>query len=167
MTDKLDLQLAAIKLLVLDVDGVLTDGKLLYGAKGEIGKTFNVKDGFGLRQVMQQGVAVAAISARPSPGAQIRLQELGLIHIFLGCKDKVSQIKKLQDSLAISKLATAVVGDDIPDLGMMAEAGLSIAVADASEKIQRYCDWTTKKRGGEGAVREVCDAILRAQEPGQ
>lgn len=156
-------RLADIELLVLDVDGVLTDGRLLYGANGEIGKSFNVKDGFGMRRLMNNGVAIAVISARASAGAAMRFTELGLTHIYLGCSDKAAQIKTLQASLAIERHQTAVVGDDVPDLAMMEEAGLGIAVADASEELCAAADWTTTRAGGHGAVREVCDALVHAR----
>ncbi|NNF15364.1 MAG: HAD hydrolase family protein [Gammaproteobacteria bacterium] len=164
MNNTLSRRLAAINLLVLDVDGVLTDGRLLYGAQGEIGKSFNVKDGFGMRRLMQNGVSVAVISARRSEGALVRFTELGLTHIYLGCRDKQKQIRQLQKSLAVERDATAVVGDDVPDLDMMAEAGLAIAVADAAREIQDIADWTTDQAGGQGAVREVCDAIIAARQ---
>lgn len=154
---------AAINLLVLDVDGVLTDGRLLYGANGEIGKSFNVKDGFGMRRLMQHGVAIAVISARPSEGALARFTELGLTHIYLGCGDKSKQLRQLQKALAVERHQTAVVGDDVPDLAMMREAGLAIAVADAAAEVREIATWTTAAAGGHGAVREVCDTILDAQ----
>lgn len=164
MNNDLTQAFAAISLLVLDVDGVLTDGRLLYGANGEIGKSFNVKDGFGMRRLMKHGVAIAVISARRSDGALARFTELGLIHIYLGCGDKARQLRQLQKSLAVERYQTAVVGDDVPDLAMMSEAGLAIAVADAAAEVRKIATWTTAAAGGDGAVREVCDTILKAQE---
>ncbi len=153
-------KLAAVELLVLDIDGVLTDGRLLYGANGEIGKSFNVKDGFGIRRLLDLGIHVATISARRSEGAAIRLAELGVEHIFLGCKDKVEQLGKLQKALGVSTSATAVMGDDIPDLKMMDLGALALTPQDGVRELQERADWTTTHKGGQGAVREVCDAIV-------
>lgn len=149
-----------IALLVLDVDGVLTDGKLYYGPSGEAAKSFHVHDGYGLRQVMAAGIEVAIISGRPSPGAAQRLSELGIRHVFLACKTKRQTLDALRDELGIDASATAVVGDDLPDLDMMHGAGLSIAVANAHPHLVREVDFVTSRKGGEGAVREVCDALL-------
>lgn len=160
--DNLPVALHAVRLLVLDVDGVLTDGRLMYGAEGEIGKSFNVKDGLGMRRLMDIGVELAAISARPSEGTAIRLAQLGVEHIFLGCKDKVAQLQTLQKALGIGHGQTAVMGDDLPDLGMMACGALSITPNDGVAELRDRADWITQQRGGHGAVREVCDAIVAA-----
>ncbi len=167
MTDankQLALKLAAIELLVLDIDGVLTDGRLLYGGNGEIGKSFNVKDGYGIRRLLDLGIHVATISARRSEGAAIRLAELGVEHIFLGCKDKVDQLGKLQKALGIPASATAVMGDDIPDLKMMDLGALALTPNDGVRELQERADWITTRKGGHGAVREVCDAIAESRE---
>lgn len=163
MSQPMHSKLANVKLLVLDVDGVLTDGRLIYGANGEIGKAYNVKDGYGLRQLLNHHVHVAAISGRRSEGAAIRLSELGFEHIFLGCKDKIAQLSKLQSALNIDVSETAVMGDDVPDLAMMELAALSIAPGDAVKKVRAYVDWETTALGGQGAVREVCDALIDAR----
>ncbi len=157
-------RLAAVELLVLDIDGVLTDGRLLYGANGETGKSFNVKDGYGIRRLLDLGIHVATISGRHSEGAAIRLTELGLEHIYLGCKDKVSQLRKLQKALGIGKDGTAVMGDDIPDLKMMELGQLALTPNDGVRELRERADWITDKPGGHGAVREVCDAIAIAHE---
>lgn len=157
-------KLAAVELLVLDIDGVLTDGRLLYGANGEIGKSFNVKDGYGIRCLLNLGIHVAAISARRSEGAAIRLAELGVEHIFLGCKDKVTQLGKLQQALGIGPHATAVMGDDVPDLKMMDLGALALTPNDGVRELRERADWITSHNGGHGAVREVCDAIAATRE---
>lgn len=157
-------RLAAIELLVLDIDGVLTDGRLIYGDNGEIGKSFNVKDGYGIRRLLDLGLHIAAISARRSEGAAIRLAELGVEHIFLGCKDKVAQLATLQKALGITSAGTAVMGDDIPDLKMMDLGSLAITPNDGARELHDRADWTTTRNGGHGAVREVCDAIAGARE---
>ncbi len=161
---KLLQKLAAVELLVLDIDGVLTDGRLMYGASGEIGKSFNVKDGYGIRRLLNLGIHVATISARHCEGAAIRLAELGVEHIFLGCKDKVAQLGKLQKALGIGKDGTAVMGDDIPDLKMMELGQLALTPNDGVRELRERADWITDKAGGHGAVREVCDAIANARE---
>ncbi|MEM7083530.1 MAG: HAD hydrolase family protein [Pseudomonadota bacterium] len=156
--------LANIELLVLDVDGVLTDGQLLYGAEGEIGKSFNVKDGYGLRRLLTAGVHIAAIGGRRSDGALMRLSELGIEHIHLGCRDKVAVLTQLQQALKLNPDQTAVMGDDLPDLAMMALGAIRIAPADAVAALRDQTDWVTSLPGGRGAVREVCDALLAARE---
>lgn len=154
-----------IRLLVLDVDGVLTDGRVYYGRGGEVAKAFHVRDGYGLRRALAAGIEVAVISGRPSEGAQHRLDELGVRHVFLDCRDKPAALAGLQQSLSIPAAATAVVGDDVPDLAMMALAGLKIAVADAHVSVRRDADFITSLPGGAGAVREVCDALLADATP--
>ena len=151
----------ALRLLVLDVDGVLTDGKLYYGPSGEVAKSFHVHDGYGLRRVMAAGIDVAIISGRASPGAEQRLSELGIRHVFLHCKTKRATLAALQDELGIAPDETVVVGDDLPDLDMMALAGLRVAVANAHPALRRDVDFVTSRNGGEAAVREVCDALLQ------
>ena len=153
---------AGIRLLVLDVDGVLTDGRIYYGAEGEIMKSFHTRDGYGIRRALNAGIEVAVISGRPSKAAAIRLSELGVQHVILACKDKQPVLEALQTQLGIDKAGTAVVGDDSPDLGMMAAAGLKVAVADAHADVIQQADWVTTARGGCGAVREVCDALVTA-----
>ena len=150
----------AIALLVLDVDGVLTDGRLYYSESGEEIKTFHTRDGYGIRQALAAGITIAAISGRKSAATARRLTELGVEHFELGCKDKLPAIQALQRELGIDESATAVMGDDAPDLDMMQAAGLKIAVADAHVSVKRAADWITSAKGGRGAVREVCDALI-------
>ncbi len=153
-----------VRLLVLDVDGVLTDGKVYYGPSGEVAKSFHVHDGYGLRRILQAGIDVAIISGRLSQGAARRFDELGIQHVFLGCKTKQATLAALQDELGIAPAQTAVVGDDLPDLDMMALCGLRVAVANAHPALRREVDFVTSRNGGEGAVREVCDALLAGRE---
>jgi 3-deoxy-D-manno-octulosonate 8-phosphate phosphatase (KDO 8-P phosphatase) len=154
-----------IRLLVLDVDGVLTDGRLYYGRGGEVAKAFHVRDGYGLRRALDAGLQIAVISGRPSEGAAQRLRELGIRHVFLDCREKRKTLTRLQEELNIESAATAVMGDDIPDLEMMGLAGLKIAVKDAHPDILRQADFITTLKGGRGAVREVCDALLADAAP--
>ncbi len=151
---------ATIRLLVLDVDGVLTDGRLWYGPDGEALKAFHARDGYGLRRALEAGLEIAVISGRPSAAAACRLRELGVRHVVLDCDAKRAALEALQRELGIDPAHTAVVGDDTLDLGMMALAGLKVAVADAHPDLKREVDWVTTAAGGRGAVREVCDALV-------
>jgi len=160
--DKVRLQAADIRLLVLDVDGVLTDGSLPFDAKGGECKVFHVRDGYGLRRILETGIEVALISGRKSVPVIKRAKELGIRHVFLGVKDKLATLNELSDELAISHEYIACVGDDVPDLACMQSAGLAIAVADAHPDLDAVADWHTHLGGGKGAVREVCDLLLSA-----
>lgn len=155
-----------IRLLVLDVDGVLTDGRLHYDSDGRESKSFHVRDGYGLQQVMAAGVAVAVISGRRSTAAAARLAELQVPHVFLGRNDKGSVLDELLAGLGIPIEAVACVGDDVIDLAIMAPAGLGITVADAHPDVLRAADWVTAAGGGRGAVREVCDLLLATRSTG-
>lgn len=159
---------ARVRLLVLDVDGVLTDGQLHFDAEGREFKTFHVRDGYGIRQVMAAGIAVAVISGRASQATAARLAELGVMHAHLGCDDKAAALASLLATLGIPEDDMACVGDDVPDLPVMARAGLSVAVADAHPRVLAIAHWRTALPGGRGAVREVCDLLLdaRADRPG-
>jgi len=155
---------AAIRLLVLDVDGVLTDGRLYYSATGETMKVFNVRDGYGIRQLAAAGLAIAVISGRRSPIVARRCQDLGIRHISQGIQDKLARFHVILKRLAIPASATACVGDDAIDVSMMKAAGLAFAVADAHEDAKRAADIVTKSKGGRGAVREICDYLLAARK---
>ena len=154
---------ARIRLLVLDVDGVLTDGRLYYDAEGRESKGFYVRDGYGIQQVLAAGLQVAAISGRRSPAAAARLAELRIPHIFLGRNDKRQVLDQLLLELGIALDDVACVGDDVIDLEIIAPAGLGITVADAHPDVRRAADWVTAASGGRGAVREVCDLLLSAR----
>jgi 3-deoxy-D-manno-octulosonate 8-phosphate phosphatase (KDO 8-P phosphatase) len=138
---------------------------LYYGSGGEVAKAFHVRDGYGLRRALDAGLQIAVISGRASEGAAHRLRELGIRHVFLACREKRSALERLQRELSIPPAATAVMGDDIPDLEMMRDAGLRIAVADAHPDVRREADFITTLKGGDGAVREVCDALLSDSAP--
>jgi 3-deoxy-D-manno-octulosonate 8-phosphate phosphatase (KDO 8-P phosphatase) len=160
--DKIRKQAAGIRLLVLDVDGVLTDGRLHFDAKGNEFKVFHARDGYGIRQLLNAGTQIAIISGRKSVAVEKRAAELGIEHVRLGIKDKGAEFKQLLDSLGVEAQATACVGDDVPDLVCMQQAGLAIAVADAHSDLDTVADWHTHNGGGQGAVREVCDLLLAA-----
>jgi 3-deoxy-D-manno-octulosonate 8-phosphate phosphatase (KDO 8-P phosphatase) len=164
--DKVRTQAAGIRLLVLDVDGVLTDGRLHFDAKGNECKVFNVKDGYGIRRALDAGLHVAIISGRKSIAVEKRAAELGIQHVHLGIKDKLAVFNKLLDKLGVDAKATACVGDDVPDLACLQQAGLAIAVADAHQDLDAVADWHTHNGGGQGAVREVCDLLLSVLDEG-
>ncbi len=151
---------ASIRLLVLDVDGVLTDGRLYFGPRGEALKAFHVRDGVGLKQLQRAGLQVAVISGRRSRMVAARCRELGVRHILQGVSDKLAALKRLCARLKLTTEACACVGDDLPDVPLMRAAALSFAVADAHHSARRAADVVTRLPGGCGAVREVCDHLL-------
>jgi len=152
-----------IKLCAFDVDGVFTDGRFYLGNDGVEFKAFHTQDGYGIRQLINAGVAVAVISGRQSSAVAIRMSELGVQHVVLGCGDKVAALDEIVTSLSISTAECAYVGDDIPDLPLLNHVGFSIAVANAVPALHQACDYSTTASGGFGAVREVCELILRSQ----
>lgn len=154
---------ARVQLVIFDVDGVFTDGRLYYGAEGEELKVFHVRDGHGIKSLLQQGIQVAVISGRSSAVVSRRMQELGIQHVYQGDDDKRPILEKLLKKLGLSADQTACVGDDLVDLPIMQAAGIAIAVADAQPEVRAQADWCTRSRGGDGAVREVCDLIIEAR----
>jgi 3-deoxy-D-manno-octulosonate 8-phosphate phosphatase (KDO 8-P phosphatase) len=151
---------APIRLLVLDVDGVMTDGRLYFGPRGEALKQFHVRDGLGIKQVAAAGIQVAVISGRKSQMVVVRCRELGVKHVHQGAKDKVTELDKLCRRLKIQPSACACVGDDLPDIPLMHKVALAFAVADAHPEARHAAHLVTKLPGGHGAVREVCDYLL-------
>ena len=149
--------------LVLDVDGVLTDGRLYYGAKGEALKAFHVRDGHGIKAVAAAGVTVAIISGRKSPMVTKRARELGIRHVVQGANDKLSALTRLAAKLGVPLEHCVCVGDDTPDAPILEAAGLGIAVADAHADALAAADFATTRPGGRGAVREVCDWLIAAR----
>lgn len=156
-------KLKRIQLLLLDSDGVLTDGGILFGDDGSETKIFNVKDGLGLKLVMDNGIKVGIVTGRKSPALDHRCRDLGIRYLFEGVHDKAKMLGKIIERTGVSAGQTAYMGDDLPDLALMRRVGLSIAVADAHEIVRKKADWTTSATGGHGAVREVCDAMLSAR----
>ncbi len=151
------------RLLVLDVDGVLTDGRLYYGAKGEALKAFHVRDGHGVKAVAAAGVTVAIISGRKSPAVARRARELGIRHVFQGVSDKLAVLEKLLAKLGLNAEQCVCVGDDTPDAPVLAAAGVGVAVADAHDDALNVAQLVTARPGGRGAVREVCDWLVAAR----
>jgi 3-deoxy-D-manno-octulosonate 8-phosphate phosphatase (KDO 8-P phosphatase) len=155
--------LGRIKLLMLDVDGVLTDGQLHFSARGEAFKSFHVRDGHGLKLLMESGVTVAVASGRRSAAVSARMRELGVRHVAQGCADKVRALLVVTRRLGIGPLAAACLVDDTPDLPLMTAVGFAGAVADAHPLVRSAAHWVSEAPGGAGAVRELCDALLRAR----
>jgi 3-deoxy-D-manno-octulosonate 8-phosphate phosphatase (KDO 8-P phosphatase) len=155
--------LRRVQLLVLDVDGVLTDGRLFYGARGEALKAFHVRDGHGIKQVGAAGIAVAIISGRKSAAVARRARELGIGLVTQGSTDKLAALTRLAKARNVPLEHCACVGDDTPDAPMLQVAGLAIAVADAHADALAVADLVTARPGGHGAVREVCDWLLDAR----
>ncbi len=155
--------LAKIELLILDVDGVLTDGRLYFGPRGEALKVFHVRDGHGIKLLLTAGVQVAAFSGRRSAATLTRLRELGVPTVVQGCSDKLLALAKLTKRLRMDALNCACMVDDTPDLALMSAVGLAAAVADAHPIVLSAAHWISRSPGGFGAVRELCDLILRAR----
>jgi 3-deoxy-D-manno-octulosonate 8-phosphate phosphatase (KDO 8-P phosphatase) len=162
--DRVYEQAASVQLLVLDVDGVLTDGRLHFDSNGNEYKVFHVRDGYGIRQLLEAGFQIAVISGRKSVAVEKRTAELGIHHVHLGVREKLPVLEGLLKQLGIDASAAAYVGDDMPDVECMQLAGLSIAVADAHHQLDAVADWHTHHGGGDGAVREVCDLLLAARD---
>src|SRR5690606_2640340 len=151
-----------VKLLVLDVDGVLTDGHLWYDNSGEELKAFHIQDGLGIKLLLRSGVDIAIITGRRSALVARRARELGIKHVVQGREDKLVALNTLLEDLPVTLAQTAYVGDDLPDLGAIRAVGLGIAVANAMPVVAEHADYKTVRCGGDGAVREVCDLILQA-----
>jgi 3-deoxy-D-manno-octulosonate 8-phosphate phosphatase (KDO 8-P phosphatase) len=156
-------KLAGVRLIAFDVDGVFTDGRFYLSDDGIESKAFNTQDGFGIRQLIRAGIAVAVISGRKSAAVEQRMTELGVPHVVQGCGDKVAALDSITEELDITAHECAYVGDDIPDLPLLSHVGVSFAVANAVEQLRSKCDYTTSASGGFGAVREICELVLSAK----
>lgn len=155
---------ARIRLVVFDVDGVLTDGSLLYDEAGRELKAFHARDGFGMKVLQGCGIEIGIISGRDCPAVEARISSLGIEHLYQGRREKLPILEQLLEKLGIGFEETAYVGDDILDLPLMTRVGLSVAVADAHPEVSARAHWRTPSRGGRGAAREVCDLILEAHD---
>ncbi len=151
-----------IRLLVLDVDGVMTDGRLWFGADGEQLKVFHVRDGYGLKALMRTGVDVCVISGRKSAAVERRCHELGIRHVRQGVEDKVIALREILAETGRTPEQTACIVDDTPDVALMALVALPVAVADAHPDVLAAARHVTRLPGGHGAVRELCDLLLEA-----
>ncbi|MET4875953.1 3-deoxy-manno-octulosonate-8-phosphatase KdsC [Morganella morganii] len=154
---------AKIRLLICDVDGVMSDGLIYQGNSGEELKAFNVRDGYGIRCLLTSGVEVAIITGRKAKLLEDRANTLGITHLYQGQSDKLLAYRELLDKLALRPGEVAYIGDDLIDWPVMAEVGLSAAVADAHPLLLPKADYVTQIAGGRGAIRELCDLILLAQ----
>lgn len=149
------------KLLILDVDGVLTDGRLYLSEDGSEAKCFHAHDGQGLVLLYDAGVQIAVISARKSEATRQRLEELGIVEVVLGCDDKYAEACAVIERLGCNWAEVVCVGDDVTDVPLLEAAGMGVAVADARAQAREAADWVAPSPGGRGAVRDVCDWILR------
>jgi 3-deoxy-D-manno-octulosonate 8-phosphate phosphatase (KDO 8-P phosphatase) len=156
-------KLGRIRLVAFDVDGVFTDGRFYLSDEGIESKAFHTQDGYGIRRLLDAGVSVAVISGRKSGAVEKRMSELGIQHLVQGCGDKVAALDTIISELNISADECAYVGDDIPDLPLLKHVGFAIAVANAVPALHEQCDYLTSARGGQGAVREICELMLGAQ----
>ena len=152
-----------LKLLILDVDGVLTDGKLFFDNQGNEYKSFHARDGHGIKLLRQTGVEVAVISGRKSDSVTLRMKNLGIEHVYQGYENKRAAFNEIIEKIGITPEQAAHVGDDLLDLPIMTRVCFSIAVSDANFAVKQRADWCTTLPGGHGAVREVCDFIMQAQ----
>lgn len=153
-----------VRLLVLDVDGVLTDGRLWYGNDNEELKAFNIQDGLGIKLLMRAGIDVAIITGRSSALVARRGAELGMRRVIQGREDKLVALRELCSELNIGLDEIAYMGDDLPDLSAIRAVGLGITVANGRAVIAEHALYTTERSGGDGAVREICDLLLQAQD---
>ncbi len=156
-------RLRKIRLLAMDVDGVLTDGRLYFQADGVEIKAFHTQDGLGIKLVRRAGLQVALLTGRESPMVSHRAASLGIDHVFQGCEDKLATLRSLCARLGLSLEQVAYCGDDLPDLAAIQRAGIGISVPGAPPYIQALADWVTERPGGHGAAREICDMLLEAQ----
>jgi len=154
---------ARIRLVILDVDGVLTDGRLYFGDDGNEYKSFYSRDGHGIKMLQAHGVEIAILSGRYSIATARRMTELNVRHVYLGIEDKLSVFATFLEQQGLRTEQVAYVGDDIIDLPVMARVGLAVAVADADPFVKLHAHWQTPHPGGHGAVRDVCELILHAQ----
>jgi len=152
-----------IKLLICDVDGVFSDGRIYMGNAGEELKTFHTRDGFGIKALQHSGVEIAVITGRQSAIVENRMTALGVKHIYQGQDNKLVAYHEIINNLGLLSEQCAYIGDDVIDLPVMQVVGLSVAVADAHPLVRNKAHWSTQAAGGYGAVRECCDLILQAQ----
>ncbi|MBT5483791.1 MAG: 3-deoxy-manno-octulosonate-8-phosphatase KdsC [Gammaproteobacteria bacterium] len=155
---------ADIKLLVLDVDGVMTDGKLYFSNNGEEIKAFNTMDGLGLKMLQNAGIKVALITGRQSEIVAVRAKNLGIKHVYQGRDDKLNILEELLNTLGMEYSQVAYAGDDLPDLACITQVKMGITVPNGHFLVKDAADAITSREGGNGAVREICDWILQAQE---
>jgi 3-deoxy-D-manno-octulosonate 8-phosphate phosphatase (KDO 8-P phosphatase) len=154
---------AAIRMLVLDVDGVLTDGRLYFDNNGTETKAFNTRDGLGMKALQSCGIEVAVITGRKSAIVTQRMKQLDIEHVYQGREDKLNAFNHLLETTGFEAHQVCFAGDDWIDLPVLIRAGFAVTVADADEHVKQHAHWITERKGGEGAVREICNLLLAAQ----
>lgn len=154
---------AQIRLVIFDVDGVLTDGRLIIGDDGQEYKAFNTKDGHGMKMLRSTGVEIGIITGRTSNVVTLRMEGLGIEHLYQGQQDKLPAYEELKAKLGLKDEQVAYVGDDVVDLPIMCRVGLAMTVADAHPMVKEYAHWQSEYNGGRGAAREACELIMEAQ----
>jgi 3-deoxy-D-manno-octulosonate 8-phosphate phosphatase (KDO 8-P phosphatase) len=153
----------AIKLVIFDVDGVLTDGGLFLGDDGQEYKAFNSRDGHGMKMLQYTGVEIGIITGRTSEVVKLRMENLGVQYVYQGKQEKLPAYEELRDKLGLSDEQIAYVGDDVVDLPIMRRVGLAVAVQDAHPFVVQHAHWQTPHGGGRGAARDLCEMIMEAQ----
>lgn len=154
---------AQIKLLIFDVDGVLTDGRLIFGDDGQEYKAFHSRDGHGMKMLQSSGVAVGIITGRTSKVVEHRMANLGIKHVYQGKLEKLPAFEELIEKLGLTAEQVAYMGDDVVDLPIMLRVGLAVATNDAHVLVSKHAHWQTPNNGGQGAARELCELIMEAQ----
>ena len=154
---------AGIRLLVMDVDGVMTDGKIIYTSDGQEIKSFNIKDGLGIKRAQASGIETAIITGRTSPMVERRALELGIAHLVQGREDKLAALSDLLDQTNLSLDQVAYIGDDLPDLTAIESVKLGACPADAADEVKSRANWVSTRAGGDGCVRELCDLLVSHQ----
>lgn len=154
---------AAVRLVIFDVDGVLTDGSLFLGDDGQEYKAFNSRDGHGMKMLQASGVDIGIITGRTSQVVKFRMDSLGIKHVYQGQQDKLPAFEELIQALELSSEQVAYVGDDVVDLPILIRVGLAIGVQDAHPLVKQHCHWITPNPGGYAAARDVCELIMQAQ----
>jgi len=162
MTDELLARARAIRLLTCDVDGVLTDGRLYIGSEGQEFKAFSALDGVGLKRCGEIGIVIAWITGSSAAAVGHRARHLGIDRLILGADDKLTPWERLRAELGFSPAQCAHIGDDIPDLPVLARCGLAVTVPHAPREVRAQAHWVTEREGGAGAVRELCDLLIAA-----
>ena len=153
-------EFADIRLLVMDVDGVMTEGKITYTSDGQELKSFNIKDGLGIKRAQASGIETAIITGRTSPMVERRARELGIAHLVQGREDKLAALSDLVDQMNLSLDQVAYIGDDLPDLTAIESVRLGACPADAATEVKSKANWVSTRGGGDGCVRELCDLLV-------
>jgi 3-deoxy-D-manno-octulosonate 8-phosphate phosphatase (KDO 8-P phosphatase) len=156
-------RLKKIKLLILDVDGVMTDGRIIMDGDGREFKNFDVRDGHGIKMIQRYGIKVVILTGRESKVVEYRAKDLGIDDVYQKAFNKMEVFDKILQKHRLANREVAFMGDDIVDVPVLKKAGFSISVADALPLVKKHVDYVAKNRGGHGAVREICEMILQAQ----